>query len=159
MSFQDLLSLTAELLRGNPIVRHDLGRRYSRLLIDEFQDTDPIQAEIVFLLASDPDAAGPTGSAGSAGSVDRGGLESRDAPAWRTLRRRRSQAEHLPVSPRRHRPVRARPGALRGLWFAVLRLQANFRSVRDIASIVNEVFDEAYSRRKAIGIARGPQPC
>ena len=57
VTFQDDLSLAADLLRNHPPTRRDLGRRYSRLLVDEFQDTDPLQAEIVFLLASDPESA------------------------------------------------------------------------------------------------------
>jgi ATP-dependent helicase/nuclease subunit A len=36
LDFQDLLLLTAELLRANPHVRRQLGRRYRRLLVDEF---------------------------------------------------------------------------------------------------------------------------
>jgi ATP-dependent helicase/nuclease subunit A len=56
LTFQDLLLLTARLLRERPDVRHELGRRYRYLLIDEFQDTDPLQAEVVFLLASEPES-------------------------------------------------------------------------------------------------------
>ncbi|HUF76352.1 MAG TPA: UvrD-helicase domain-containing protein [Longimicrobiales bacterium] len=56
LDFQDLLTLTAKLLRTRPAVRRDLGERYRRLLVDEFQDTDPLQAEIMMLLASDPEA-------------------------------------------------------------------------------------------------------
>ncbi|MDB4879769.1 MAG: hypothetical protein JWL60_1215, partial [Gemmatimonadetes bacterium] len=52
LGFEDLLSLTARLLRENPAVRDELGARYAYLLVDEFQDTDPIQAEVCFLLAS-----------------------------------------------------------------------------------------------------------
>ncbi|MEW6173122.1 MAG: UvrD-helicase domain-containing protein, partial [Bacillota bacterium] len=50
LNFQDLLMNTADLLRQNPEVRRCLQQRYSRLLVDEFQDTDPIQAEIMFYL-------------------------------------------------------------------------------------------------------------
>ena len=53
VSFQDLLERAAQLLRQNPEVRASLGNRYRRLFIDEFQDTDPIQAEIISLLSSD----------------------------------------------------------------------------------------------------------
>lgn len=50
LNFQDLLMNTADLLRQNPEVRRCLQQRYSRLLVDELQDTDPIQAEIMFYL-------------------------------------------------------------------------------------------------------------
>jgi ATP-dependent exoDNAse (exonuclease V) beta subunit len=53
LDFLDLLVLTRDLLVGNAMVRHELQRRFSHLLIDEFQDTDPLQAEILFLLAAD----------------------------------------------------------------------------------------------------------
>ena len=53
LDFQDLLDLAARMLRRNPTARADLGRRWRCLLVDEFQDTDPLQAEVLFLLASD----------------------------------------------------------------------------------------------------------
>lgn len=53
LNFQDLLLRTAELLRSHPEVRHHFAERYPRLLVDEFQDTDPIQAEILFLLTGE----------------------------------------------------------------------------------------------------------
>ena len=53
LNFQDLLMAAAAMLREYPEVRADLAGRYRRLLIDEVQDTDPVQAEIMFLLASD----------------------------------------------------------------------------------------------------------
>lgn len=56
LNFRDLLLKTARLLRDYPEARADLSRRYARLLVDEVQDTDPIQAEILFLLAGDDPA-------------------------------------------------------------------------------------------------------
>lgn len=50
MDFQDLLMRAAKLLRENRHVREYFGRKYTRLFVDEFQDTDPIQAEIMFWL-------------------------------------------------------------------------------------------------------------
>ncbi|HZK18632.1 MAG TPA: UvrD-helicase domain-containing protein, partial [Clostridia bacterium] len=50
LNFQDLLIHTAALLRENPQVRRYFQGRYTHLLIDEFQDTDPVQAEIMFYL-------------------------------------------------------------------------------------------------------------
>jgi len=50
LNFQDLLMNTAALLQDNPEVRQYFQKRYSHLLVDEFQDTDPIQAEIMFYL-------------------------------------------------------------------------------------------------------------
>jgi ATP-dependent helicase/nuclease subunit A len=55
LNFQDLLMLAARLLRTHPRARDELGLRYRRLLVDEFQDTDPVQAEVLLLLASPAD--------------------------------------------------------------------------------------------------------
>lgn len=51
MDFDDLLFTCREVLRQYPEVRAAAGERFSRILVDEFQDTDPVQAEILFLLA------------------------------------------------------------------------------------------------------------
>jgi ATP-dependent helicase/nuclease subunit A len=50
LNFQDLLMLTAEMLRLKAEVRQYFQDRFTHLLIDEFQDTDPIQAEIMLYL-------------------------------------------------------------------------------------------------------------
>jgi ATP-dependent exoDNAse (exonuclease V) beta subunit len=53
LDFFDLLMHTRNLLYSNALVRTELQRRFSHLFIDEFQDTDPIQTEIMLLLAAD----------------------------------------------------------------------------------------------------------
>lgn len=50
LNFQDLLMKSAYLLREYPSVRQYFQRRYTHILVDEFQDTDPIQAEIILFL-------------------------------------------------------------------------------------------------------------
>ena len=57
LNYGDLLNLTANVLRENAQVRRALQKKYRYLFVDEFQDTDPIQAEIVFLLAADEGGA------------------------------------------------------------------------------------------------------
>ncbi|WP_105013396.1 UvrD-helicase domain-containing protein [Salinibacter sp. 10B] len=52
LTFHDLLSHTRDLLRDHPDVRRTIQERYPILLVDEFQDTDPLQAEILSFLAS-----------------------------------------------------------------------------------------------------------
>src|SRR5665647_2910119 len=51
LEFHDLLVLARNLLRDNAEVRAALQGRYQRLLLDEFQDTDPIQIEIAVRIA------------------------------------------------------------------------------------------------------------
>jgi ATP-dependent helicase/nuclease subunit A len=50
VDFQDLLVRARDLLRDHLEVRARLQRRYRFLLIDELQDTDPVQIELVELL-------------------------------------------------------------------------------------------------------------
>jgi ATP-dependent helicase/nuclease subunit A len=52
LSFQDLLSKTVDLLKACPEAREDFRCRYTHMLVDEFQDTDPIQAEMLLLLCA-----------------------------------------------------------------------------------------------------------
>lgn len=55
LDFLDLLIRTRNLIRDNASVRADLQKRFARIFVDEFQDTDPVQAEILLLLAcADP---------------------------------------------------------------------------------------------------------
>ncbi len=53
LDFLDLLLLARDLVRDQPEVRHHLQQRFSHIFVDEFQDTDPLQAEILLLLAAD----------------------------------------------------------------------------------------------------------
>jgi ATP-dependent exoDNAse (exonuclease V) beta subunit len=53
LDFLDLLIKTRDLIRDDPSVRHELQRRFTHYFVDEFQDTDPLQAEILLLLAAD----------------------------------------------------------------------------------------------------------
>lgn len=56
LSYQDLLVGAAGLLRSHSGVRKYFRARYTHVLVDEFQDTDPVQAEVLLLLtSSDPE--------------------------------------------------------------------------------------------------------
>jgi CRISPR-associated exonuclease Cas4 len=52
LDFDDLLYRARDLVRSHEPVRKALGERYARILVDEFQDTDPIQAELLFRVAA-----------------------------------------------------------------------------------------------------------
>lgn len=58
LDFDDLLGKTRDLLRDNRAVRAQLQQRIQFLLVDEFQDTDPLQMQIVFYLAAGKAGAG-----------------------------------------------------------------------------------------------------
>ena len=51
LDYHDLLVRTRDLVKLNTEVREYFKRAYDRILVDEFQDTDPLQCEIVFFLA------------------------------------------------------------------------------------------------------------
>ena len=55
-TFEDLLVWARDVLRDKAEARAHFQGRYSHILIDEFQDTDPLQAEMAFYLAAKPDA-------------------------------------------------------------------------------------------------------
>jgi ATP-dependent exoDNAse (exonuclease V) beta subunit len=53
VDFLDLLLRSRNLIRENRDVRNELQGRFTHIFVDEFQDTDPLQAEILILLAAD----------------------------------------------------------------------------------------------------------
>jgi ATP-dependent helicase/nuclease subunit A len=84
LNYGDLLQLAVRVLRQDAGVRRALQQKYRWLFVDEFQDTDPVQAEIIFLLASDP--ARPAVGAGSSRPGEAAGIASRPPDGdWRTL--------------------------------------------------------------------------
>ncbi|MGE0160277.1 MAG: UvrD-helicase domain-containing protein [Gemmatimonadales bacterium] len=135
LDFQDLLVLAAELLRTRPEVRRDLGTRYRRVLLDEFQDTDPLQAEIVLLLASEPDAQTEEGGApGGVGAWMRavprpGALFVVGDPKQSIYRFRRADIQLYALVQERFRE-----------FGRVVELTTNFRSRPAIGDVVNELF-------------------
>jgi ATP-dependent helicase/nuclease subunit A len=53
MDFLDLLLRARDLVRDNGVVRRHFQGRFTRIFVDEFQDTDPLQAELLLLLSAD----------------------------------------------------------------------------------------------------------
>lgn len=56
VDFVDLLLYARDLLKTNAVVRRGLQARFSHVFVDEFQDTDPLQAELLLLLCADDPA-------------------------------------------------------------------------------------------------------
>jgi exodeoxyribonuclease-5 len=54
LDFDDLIFAARDLLRDHGDVRRALGQRFAHVLVDEFQDTDPLQTEIFWRLCGDP---------------------------------------------------------------------------------------------------------
>jgi ATP-dependent helicase/nuclease subunit A len=127
LSFHDLLVIAADLLRSSSAARADLGARYSRLLVDEFQDTDPLQAEILFLLASDP--AGDRPDDWTTCRPRPGALFVVGDPKQSIYRFRRADIAL-------YQQVRERFQS----FGRVVSLTSSFRSLPEIAAVVNDVF-------------------
>jgi ATP-dependent exoDNAse (exonuclease V) beta subunit len=56
LDFLDLLLDARNLVRDDAAVRRGFQQRFTHIFVDEFQDTDPLQAEILMLLAADDPA-------------------------------------------------------------------------------------------------------
>ena len=104
LDFLDLLVRARDLVRGNPMVRRGFQQRFTHIFVDEFQDTDPLQAEILLLLAADDDG--------------RDRLAQGAAGAGPPVPGRRSQAVDLPVPPRRRRHL---PRGVASSWSRTAR--------------------------------------
>ena len=59
LGFGDLLVRCRDVLRDDPSVRARVKARFSRLFVDEYQDTSPIQEQLLALIAEAPSRAGP----------------------------------------------------------------------------------------------------
>jgi ATP-dependent helicase/nuclease subunit A len=87
VDFQDLLVLARDLLRDRPEVRARLQDRYRFLLIDELQDTDPVQMELVEYLCGGGLTAGQLFAVGDhSQSIYR--FRGADVSLFQALRRR-----------------------------------------------------------------------
>ncbi|GMU39409.1 MAG: ATP-dependent DNA helicase [Chloroflexota bacterium] len=140
VEFQDLLVMTRHMLVGRADVREALRARYSHVFIDEFQDTDPLQAEIAFLLGSAPSGDGAAVEDWTGLPVDEGRLFFVGDPKQSIYRFRRADIDL-------YRRVRER------FEDSVVRLTQNFRSVPSVIAWVNAQFaarfDAAASEHQA----------
>ncbi|RIK95991.1 MAG: ATP-dependent deoxyribonuclease subunit A [Proteobacteria bacterium] len=126
LDFLDLLVRARDLLRDDAAVRRDFQARYTHLFVDEFQDTDPLQAEILLLLAS----ADPDERDWRRVSVSPGKLFVVGDPKQSIYRFRRADVAIYEQVKRQL----AASGA------EVLQLAASFRGVRAIQQCVNAAF-------------------
>lgn len=122
-NFQDLLQKCARLLRDHPQVVASLQARFRHLYVDEFQDTDPLQAEIFLRLAAD----------------------STSPPHWLQARPRPASL-FLVGDPKqsiyrfRHADMRTYYRVRQLFHNQILELTHSFRSTPSICSWVNHVF-------------------
>jgi ATP-dependent helicase/nuclease subunit A len=132
LTYQDLLLRTAALLRQHPDICRALGERYRFLLIDEFQDTDPLQAEVLFRLA----AREPTDASAWLQLEPRAGaLFVVGDPKQSIYRFRRADISLYLQVKQRFRT-----------FGEVVELTANFRSGGALARFVNRVFEARFPK-------------
>ena len=130
LQFHDQLVLARELLRV-PEVRKRVRSRYRRILIDEFQDTDPIQLDLAELLTTAPGGAGP----------EPGRLFTVGDPKQSIYRFRRADIATY---------LRARGGDGGESGVEIARLSTNFRCSRAVLDWVNDVFSEVLTASESV---------
>ena len=138
LDFLDLLLRARDLIRDDAGARRDFQRRFTRIFVDEFQDTDPLQAELLLLLAADD----PDERDWERTCPRRGALFVVGDPKQSIYRFRRAD---LDVYAR----VRSQLEARR---VRVLHLTSSFRGVPSIQRCVNR----AFAPRMTGGPAAGP---
>lgn len=121
VEFDDLLILTERLLQNNDEVRSIVHEKYRILVVDEFQDTDPVQWEIVKLVTSSPSDT-----------------ERRPVPGRLVVVGDPKQA----IYAFRGGDIRTYLAAKKEFpsFGEILELKANFRSVSGIIDFVNDAF-------------------
>lgn len=141
VDFLDLLIRARDLVRDRADVRCDFQQRFRYLLVDEFQDTDPLQAELLLLLAADDsDPAGGAPGLQYLGAALQGGPD-----------RVRPGALFLVGDPKQsiYRFRRADVGVYHSICERLIaagarrvRLRTSFRSVPAIQRAVNAAFSQ-----------------
>jgi ATP-dependent exoDNAse (exonuclease V) beta subunit len=126
LDFLDLLLRARNLVRDCFEVRGDLQRRFTHIFVDEFQDTDPLQAELLVLLAAD----NPTVSHWRDVAPVPGKLFAVGDPKQSIYRFRRADVGV-------YQEVKA---LLRARGAAVVELTSSFRAVPSLQRFVNAAF-------------------
>ena len=136
ISFDGLLVLACNLLQGNTPVRESLKRKYKAILVDEFQDTDPIQYEIILYLAEE---LGHQASHWRSIKLAPGKLFIVGDPKQSIYSFRRADIEAY------HRIVQDIIQKQNGL---VLQLKTNFRSHIGLLSPINTIFRQVIQHKE-----------
>jgi ATP-dependent helicase/nuclease subunit A len=130
LDFHDLLVETRQLVFAHAGVRHLLQQRFTHLFVDEFQDTDPLQAELLLLLA----AADPAATDAFSAKPVPGKLFVVGDPKQSIYRFRRAD---LSLYERVKKHLLAHGASL-------LTLSASFRALPAIQAAVNAAFEYAW---------------
>ncbi|MGH8430655.1 MAG: UvrD-helicase domain-containing protein, partial [Solimonas sp.] len=135
LDFDDLIFAARGLLRDHEDVRRSLTARFAHVLVDEFQDTDPLQTEIFWRLCGDPPVDGASDD-WSGFRIRPGALFLVGDPKQAIYRFRGADVSAY---------VRARDALLAQDPESVLSISTNFRSCAPILTYVNERFEALLS--------------
>ena len=157
LDFDDLIFAARGLLRDHDDVRRSLAHRFAHVLVDEFQDTDPLQTEIFWRLCGEPLAENAK-SDWAAFRIRPGALFLVGDPKQAIYRFRGADVSAY---------VRARDAFLAQDPRSVLSISTNFRSCASILTYVNERFETLLSSNGQPGFTvldpfhsdRGEAPC
>jgi ATP-dependent helicase/nuclease subunit A len=127
LDFQDMLVKARDLVRDNTEVREDFKRAFDHILLDEFQDTDPLQCELAFFLS---EVEGGRAAAWTDVELKPGKLFLVGDPKQSIYRFRRADIETYEQA----REIIAKSGE-------VLTLRENFRTRPEIVNPVNTAFE------------------
>jgi ATP-dependent helicase/nuclease subunit A len=131
IAFDGLLARAKTLLRDHPAVRARIKQTYRAILVDEFQDTDPVQYEIILYLG---ERAGSHQTAWHDVDLEPGKLFIVGDPKQSIYAFRRADIEAFE---RVVEKIRAGGGG-------VYSLVTNFRSDGAVLDVVNNVFDRLF---------------
>ena len=132
VDYDDLLFMTESLLRANPDLRASLSRRWRYLLVDEYQDTNAVQARLLELLCSEHDNVMVVGD---------------DAQSIYAFRGARVQ--NILEFPERFAGVR------------LVKLEQNYRSTQPILDLTNAIIAsaaESYEKKLYTDNHQGARP-
>jgi exodeoxyribonuclease-5 len=135
LDFDDLIFAARALLRDHETVRRALGSRFAHVLVDEFQDTDPLQTEIFWRLCGDL-PPGVEDADWTSFQIRPGALFLVGDPKQAIYRFRGADVATY---------VRARKALLAQHPDSVLSISTNFRSREPILRYVNDRFGSLLS--------------
>jgi ATP-dependent helicase/nuclease subunit A len=132
LDFDDLIYTARDLLAGHDQIRKALAKRFQHVLVDEFQDTDPLQIEILWRLCGEASAGRKPDPL--ARKLRQGALFLVGDPKQAIYRFRGADVNA-------YLAARESMGAK-----AVVAITANFRSVKPIIDFVNARFARPLSK-------------
>ena len=135
LDFDDLIFAARDLLRDHDEVRQSLAARFAHVLVDEFQDTDPLQAEIFWRLCGEPPSVQASAD-WAAFTIRPGALFLVGDPKQAIYRFRGADVSAY---------VRARDAFIAQDADSVLTISTNFRSCAPILAYVNDRFEALLS--------------